>query len=359
MTKNNKNIIKIEPNPNKRSSVKVQQKVINIAGGAPSYTFGADGKKKVNTKYKEPENLNRLPGTNVTYAASLTKRGLKTGLDILVKNPYQDLDYYRDGWERTLKGKKRVRLQEVLEYKHDREKGYYSNKVTGIKPSESDDLTFYERPESKISLADGVTILDLNNPIHEVNYYMLRAHNKVANSYKELGNNHTHYIVDEQDKKERANKNVRRSNKVGAILEELIDLTDGTIINLCKALQIPKQGIDKQTAYAELDKYAKDSTEKFEEFISMYNMWKDPATRERFEAFVQIFNYLGVPGLLSRRGSKISWSKPFDSEKGGKREIFEWNHEEDFINNFLLDPSYREEVDIMEAQYKSKSEYRV
>ena len=45
-------------------------------------------------------------------------------------NPYKDEDFYRDGWEKLLKGKAKIRRQELLEYKHNRPMGYYTNQVT-------------------------------------------------------------------------------------------------------------------------------------------------------------------------------------------------------------------------------------
>ena len=72
--------------------------------------------------------------------------------------------------------------------------GYYTNQLFDeIRSSyEREDLPFYMRPESRVSLRDGVTYLDLSNPIHEVNYYMLRAHKIIkAKLYKD--------IIDEQD----------------------------------------------------------------------------------------------------------------------------------------------------------------
>jgi len=39
------NLVKIEPNPTKQSSVRVQMKVHNIAGGSPKYTTDEKGKK--------------------------------------------------------------------------------------------------------------------------------------------------------------------------------------------------------------------------------------------------------------------------------------------------------------------------
>jgi hypothetical protein len=96
--KSGANLIKIEPSPIKKSSVKVQMKVHNIAGGAPKYTTDEKGKKRWTMKDKRPEGMGRLPGTVHYKSAALNSSGtLETGLDIAVDNPYSDEDFYRDG----------------------------------------------------------------------------------------------------------------------------------------------------------------------------------------------------------------------------------------------------------------------
>jgi hypothetical protein len=357
-TKNNPNIIKIEPSPSKKPTIKVKMQTINMAGGAPKFVTDENGRKSYQTSYKDPKNLTRLPGTVVEYSASLGKNGLNTGLDKNIDNPYSDLDFYRQGWEPILKGKKKVRLQEMLEYKHNKPMGYYTNQVSDIRSSyEMEEAPFYQRSEARISLRDGVTYLDLNNPIHEANYYMLRAHKMVANSYDELKTNPdaTHYIVDENERVSRESTSIRKINKVGACLEKLINMPDGTIQDFCKAMLINKFDLNKEEAYSELDTVVKKSEEKYEEFMDLYGMWDDPATREKFLAYVEAAEFMSVPGLLTVRNNKYFWTQP--AGDGGKRELWEWKSKEDFINNFLLDPRYQDELDILRAQYKSKTRF--
>lgn len=40
---------------------------------------------------------------------------------------------------------------------------------------------------------------------------------------------------------------------------------------------------------------------------------------------------------------------------GGKRENWEWKSRADFVNNFLNDLKYQEEVDIIRALYRAKT----
>jgi hypothetical protein len=358
---NKSNIIKIEPNPKKKSSVKIKMQVLNVAGGAPKYTIGEDGSKKFKTQFVEPKNMMRLPNTVVEYCAALDSNGrLKTGLDILVKNKYNDEPFYRDGWEEILKGKEKVRLQELLEYKHDKAKGYYTSQVSDIRSSfDKDSVPFYQKPESRVNLRDGVTYLDLTNPIHEVNYYMLKAHNMVANSYEELGHNYeaTHYIVDETEKIKRETGKVRQLNKAGRCLETLIELTENVIIDFCKALELRRGISSRDDAYNELDSFMKKNDENFEEFMSFYNMWEEPATREIFLGYVELFDFISTPGLITKRGNKYFWTQP--AGDGGKRELWEWKSKSDLVENFITDARYRDEVDILRSQFRSKTRYEI
>jgi len=227
-------------------------------------------------KDKDADKLTRLPGTVHYKAAALTSAGtLKTGLDISVPNPYSDEDFYRDGWEKLLKGKKRVRLQELLEYKHNKPMGYYTDRVSGIIPSDKiHEAPHYQREESRVDLRDGTTYLDLSNPLHEVQYYMLRASSEVANSYEELALNPdaTHYIVDENEKVVRENKELRREHRLGRRLEEIYEMPNGTIQEFAKALQIPMTELTKDEAYKEITNYAKRSQDKYDEFMNLFDL---------------------------------------------------------------------------------------
>jgi hypothetical protein len=354
----NPNIVKIEPNPKIKSTVKVKMEVLNVAGGQPKYTTLANGERKYHTKEKDPKNLSRLPGTVVEYCAPLGRNGLQTGLDEVVDNPYKDLDFYRPGWEKILKGNKKVRRQELLEYKHNKERGHYTNQVSDTMASkEVSDAPFYQRPESRVLLNDGVTYLDLNNPIQEVNYYMLKAHKNVANSFEELQfNPHaTHYIVDETERSNREAGKVRKMNKFGARLEEIMDLSDNTIQDFCKALNIRVQGTNKADAYSALNAHVEAKDSHYDEFMDVYDLWKDVNTREVFEGYVELFDLLSIPGLLTMRNNKIYWSQPAGA--GGKRESWEWKSKEQFVRQFLIDPSYQDEVDVLRDQYRAKTRY--
>ena len=355
---NKSNLIKIQSNPGKKSSVRVTQQVINIAGGSPRYQEDGKGKKRFDLKQQELSNLNRLPGTVHYKAPAINSNGLlMTGLDVTVANPYNNEDWYRDGWERLLKDKKKIRLQELLEYKHNKPKGYYTNRVNSIRSSfdMDDSVPHYQRSEQRIDLRDGTTYLDLNNPLHEVWYYMLRAHNEVSNSFAELGfnNDATHYIVDENEKIVMESKSLRRKNKFGRRLEEVFEMPDGTIQEFCKTLQIKATSLTKEEAYKEIANYVERSDDYYSEFMTMYDLWVNPSTKETFLGYAELYDLMSVPGLVSQRQNKVFWMQP--ANDGGKRENWEWKSRADFVNNFLNDLKYQEEVDIIRALYRAKT----
>lgn len=357
------NIVKIESNPNIRPTIKVQSNnIVTSANGTPVVTTTPDGKKVVRRKFEDVENMTRLPGTMVLYCAELGRNGmLKTGLNEPVPNPYADESSYRPGWESVLKGKKFIRRQEFLEYKHNQERGYYNNKVVGVRNSYKVDSegSFFEKAESRVPLKDGITYLDLDNPIHELHYYMLRAHSKVANSYTELATSPeaTHYIVNEQEVNELKTASIRRKNSIGRILEELYENKNDDILTICKALQLANGIKDRDKAYEQIDAYARQEDDSaYKELKAYYEMSQDRATRERFLAYAEFYDFITTPDLLISRNNKIFWNKP-SVDNPGMIVPMEWKSKEDFVDNFLVAPQYREEVEYLRSLYQAKKVY--
>jgi len=358
---NNPNIIRIEPNPKRRSPVRIVRKEIQVRNGQPTRVQGLDGTSRIVTKEKEYTEMQRLPGTIVLYTAAIGSDGLKTGLEEMVDNPWFGEKSIKDGWADVMKNPEITR-RELLEYKFGFRKGYFTNKVS--KPIASDKIDentpFYQRPESRVSLNDGVTFLNLSNPIHAANYYMLLAHKNIANSYEEIEFNSraTHYIVDVAEKQRHESKKARKLNRFAARLEELFEVNDDTIIEMCKALGFHKIPTDKDGAYNELDKSVRTSEEYYKDFMAFYNMWKDHSTRTEFKAYVDLYDYTHVPGLLRMKegGQRIYWNQPAKDEMG-KITPWEWKTKKEFINSFLLAPEYQEEVEVLKELFNAKARY--
>ena len=186
---------------------------------------------------------------------------------------------------------------------------------------------------------------------------MLRAHPMIANSYDELqfNNKATHYIVDEVERSSRETEDVHKAHRFGARLEEIFALNDNTIVDFCKALNIRIKGVNKSDAYSAINDFTKRNNECYEEFMDTYNMWKDVATREIFEGYVELFDLLSIPGIITMRNNKIFWSQP--AGEGGKKEAWEWKSKEQFVRQFLIAPQYQEEVETLRAQYRAKTRF--
>lgn len=355
ITEKKSNLVKIEVSPYKKSSVKIRMQVHNVVGGEARYTLDENNKKVFQYKEKEPKSMTRLPNTLVEYTAGVGKDGtLLTGLTHLVENPYSNEEFYRSGWEIILKGKDKVRLQELLEYKHNKPIGYYTNQVSDIRSSfDKENIPFYQKPESRISLKDGVTYLNLDNPNHEINYYMLKAHKMIANSFDELKLNPeaTHYIVKEEEKIKRESESVRKYNKLGARLEKIFEMPEEIIINFTKALGINRPELTKESAYGLIDSHCRNKDSNFDDFMAMYDLWDDMARREVFMCHAELSDLLSN-NIVSIRNNKIYWVQPITESGSGRKEHWEWKSKEDFIKNFLLDPRYNEEVAIMRNQLK-------
>lgn len=77
---------------------------------------------------------------------------------------------------------KTIMLQEYLENKYGKEKGYYTNK-SPEKSQKEEDATFFQT--AYWILNDGTTVLDLDNEMDELGYYVMLGSSLVANSEKE------------------------------------------------------------------------------------------------------------------------------------------------------------------------------
>lgn len=356
------NIVKIGANPNIKPSVRIEMSSPTRDAGGNLVYIMKDGIKKLKRESYRPDNLSRAPGASVEYTATLRKDGtLATGLDIIVDNPYDDEIFYPDMFfEKVLKGKKKAKLQHVLEYKHSVRFDYYTNRVSKMQSFSSekvrrDEVPFFQKPEARISLKDGLMTLDLSNPIKEVNYYTLKAHKKIANSLTELMEVNpfaTHYIINEQEVSKIKSEKVRHKNIIGAAMQDLDSHNDESIFDMVKALEISSGLKNRDTAYEVLDKYANASDKNYEEFIKMYNMWKEPIHREKFLAYAELYLYLSTPGLIVNRGNTYHWSQP--TEYAGKTEDFTWYSKQQVVDEFLTSPVYQDSVTVLRELYRTK-----
>lgn len=354
-----KRIVRLEPSPFIKPVVKLKmsQTKTNSAGQP---LVDPDGNvKKVDIDVNE---VVQIPGTAKMFSAALTASGLRTGLDMLVENPYKDESVYFPDWgEQVLKGKDKVLLQHILEYKHKQTFNYYTGSLFDrIEPSTKvSELPFYLTPQSKVLLDGGIKLLDLSNPIHEVNYYMLRQHPEVANSYNQLeeGRNQKaiYYISTFEENDDRKTVKIKMESKAGSILTELADFPD-IIIMFAKALECEDKilNVSRALNYIHSFYHTTDGSDiehtKYSIFMKYYELYEDPNRRPRFFAAAKLQDALNTSVIREREG-KYYWIKP-EIDNSPIR-TFEWATKEKVID-FLTGPEYEEEVALLDSIVESK-----
>lgn len=359
MTKYNVNDtrkIRIEPNPFKQVRQKFRMKTQKINNGIPVVNTSG---KPVLTEV-EPDALYRVPGTSKRVSPGRTQKGINTGLDKLIDNPYKELEIYTPEWEAVLKGKEKVLLQHLLEYECGYALDYLTHRIPqGPISSDKIDKKFFETPESKPRLDGNVTFLHLDNPIHKVNYYTLLAHKAVANTWEELldgGNDDAEwYIVDDEAKQLRKKSKVIIEVEGGAALNELRKSDSDAIIQCAKALDLSEASdlnMSKDKAFNAIHAYYNSNRASFDEFMKVYELWKDPVTgRGKFIAMAEIFDYL-QKGLISYKNGRYTWYKTLPGEPA---ETFTFNGKTNFIVEFLLHPAMQDNVELLQEEYERKT----
>lgn len=353
MTK--KKIVRIEPNPFRKVNLKIKMSraKVNSAGQAMRDTTG-----NIRTEEVDAPGMIQVPGTMKTLGPALTPSGLKTGLNIMVSNPYKDEEVYHPVWgEKVLKGKEKAMLQNILEYKHGKDFNYYTgNIIDRIAPSHKmAELPFFQTERCKVKLDGHVTFLDLKNPVHEVQYYMLRAHSAVANSYADLqeGRNQTawYYMVDNAEVNEAKVAKIRKKTRAANALEELYNDAGDVMIKMARALECEDKNLGRDKAYQYVYNYYTRSEQAYARFIKYYDLYKDSARRDQFFAAAELQEYVAA-NIIRRREDKYYWVKPETDDSPIK--TFEWATKEKVIKDFLLAPEYQEEIEVLKSIYEAR-----
>lgn len=357
---NGKRIVKIETNPFRKPRQKFRLRVPKTtSNGVPV----VNQSKQVQYQDIEPTNLTRIPGTATTLSAGRKSNGeLNTGLDMMVANPYQNEEVFKVAWaERIIKGKPKVKLQHLLEYKHGVPYDFYTSRVEMSPKASTDEKVFFEKSESRIVLKDNTCFLDLDNPIDEVRYYVLKAHPSVANSYSELEDgsniNAEWYIVDETEKENIKATKIERDIQAGAALSTLSKSHDKTeaLFVFCKALELDEAGavgLSKDVALRVLFEYHSQNEDSYDKFMEMYGMWSEPLTRPFVICAAELYDLIRI-GIVNYRAGKYSWVRP--ATEGKSSETYMRTSKGDFINNFMLDEHYADEVEFMRETYRMKT----
>lgn len=337
-------IVTIESNPTKSPLL-----------GYNRVTKTADGQRTT----EEERNLTRAPGTKDTFAVRPSRRlggYLNTGLLHEVDNDYKDQKTYKSTeWKEILKGADRISLQSLLEYKHGKEPGFYSN-VVELNPNISykgreKDISYFQKKISMLNLNDGTTKLDLSKPIEEVLYYNMKAADRVANSYAEMDSSHDYYLSSKDETAKTKQTAKRINNSALGSLEKLFESKDGTISNFCKVLEgnIARTNLSEAQAYNELDAYIRHSLKQANAFNTAYSdMEKDVI---KFNLKVKIWDYTDV-GIISKIKNEYIWKAPRD-EEGNSREPIKWDRYSDLLD-YLVSPKFQAEQELLEKQFTAK-----
>jgi hypothetical protein len=221
---------------------------------------------------------------------------LKTGLDIMVDNPYKSLDkeQVKSGFEPVIFNKEKVKLQHILEYKHGVPVDFYTdmpitNEVyTKELLARNKEIPFFQRGEFKVKLSDSGLMLDTDNHMDELKYYFLKASNKCAPSGEKANPSiHEFYIGAENESEEKLFSKTELIDKATALLVTGV-ISDDYKIKISKVLGLTKKEVNAKKAHMALRNYVvekhKNQLERVKEFIELVEGLSEPKNKERLEA---------------------------------------------------------------------------
>jgi hypothetical protein len=320
---------------------------------------GLDGARDTEV---DEHTLTRAPGTKWTFSVSPSaKLGgyLNTGLLFEVENPYKDSDkpYKSKEWEAILKDADKITKQTELEYKHGRNPGFYTNQIQLDASNRSykdrlDEIPYFQTSTASINLNDGVTVLDMSIPREEVLYYNMKAADSIANSFAELSSR-TKFFISIEDETAKAKQSKKRKENIAlGRLETIYDINDGTVINFCKLVggtPSTRRELTETQAYNELDAFIKKNETQATQFNNVHKMYTKDIVK--FNVKVKLWNFLDAR-MISKIANSFQWEPPRD-EDGVQRATVKWDRESDILE-YLEDPRFQAEQELLEKQYKAR-----
>lgn len=345
--------ILIQPNPNKKPLLRYDRVL--------SVTKGQDG--RMNEETTEEKEITRVPNTKYSICANLKESTgmLNTGLDREDDNPYHDLKSFRSSdFEAVLKDKPKAKLQHILEYKHNKPFNYYTNEINFHRRYTKEtinQLPFFQTPEASMNLVDSVNTLDLNNPKHEIMYYVATAPGRsdIAPSYQELTGSHLWFISKEEEAAEIKASKKKEKNAAIAKLEEINSKNDGSVVKFCQVLGVARRNMSEPQAYEilanQLEQPAKKGEFAREEFTNIYKMYKDKVKRDVFNVRALIWE-LESYGVLVKRNTEYTWQPPKDSD-GKTPDKVSFTRQQELID-YLLDPKHTPELEFMQKALETR-----
>lgn len=290
---------------------------------------------------------------------------LLTGLDVIVPNPYKDESYFPDErFEKVLKGKDRVKLQYILEFEHGVTFDYYTSNISEGLRKKDTELRFFESPQAYLSLGNDMVYLRMNNPKDRVMYYALTARHEgckvtVASSLSEISDNPNaagckwHFLDEEERQSVKMNK-VERANKIAFALETIkMSKKKDDLVTISKVLEIDEARDLKLTpekAYLLINDYATSDVKRGDLFLEKFEIYQDKIRKVELEAEAEIFNLVNY-GIVGYRNGK--YEVQF-KDKSGALESKLFNTKGELARGFIMDPAYKEQVEIFRESLKSK-----
>jgi hypothetical protein len=251
-------------------------------------------------------------------------------------------------WE-YLTDKQQITRQELLEFKHGRSPGFYTAE-SPLTRNNKEPKTYMETFTMRLN--DGLTVLDLNIPEHEIFYWACQGYHKYIAPSKKSWLAHqrpfaTHYMSIQEEDEELAMANKRLRNKAYAKLEEE-EFNHTLKVAVIKDLNWQRGEITDGQAYAlisgkidEADYKVKDNDTT--KFLETYEKAKTVEGRE----------YLMASALLSDLVYNRVVSNVKDTYTWLSKALVIGHNKKDAIN-FILDPNKADQVKMIKGELKAK-----
>lgn len=247
---------------------------------------------------------------------------------------------------------KPMMLQEHLEQKWGKPKGYFTNAAPQKGVVDPNQLTYFQRQSWTVN--DGATVLDLNNMDDEMGYYVMLASFLVANSEREWREHKwpraQYYIALENESDQLKAKRNEIKSKAFASLHST-DLTDAIKRKVVSLLELASSKASLTTEqvnnllYDFIDKSSFTSGSNIDKFNEVINLLNTPHGREQFEARYVLKQAIDTRVIYEKQGT-YTWVRPKGSLVIGER----------FTEaiDFILNPKKQAEIEELELEIKAK-----
>lgn len=246
-----------------------------------------------------------------------------------------------------------IMLQETLEIKWGKPKGYFTNAAPHKEAHKRpEDLTYFQT--ESWSLNDGCTVFDLATEKGEIGYYVLLASHLVANSEREWREHKwpraQYFIALENESDELRYKKNEIKSKAFAKLHDndLTEIVKRKIVSLLDLASVKSNLTAEQTnnlLYDYIDKSTYVAGSNIDKFNELTGLLDTPHGREQFEARYLLKQALDNRIIYERQGT-YTWVRPSGTISIGER-LSE-------AIDFILNPKKSVEVEELIEQIKAK-----